>query len=127
MSRRFPLPNLTVVLFNVYDCRVSSSTRNSWDPSSAATPSRAPRIMRRSPSSPIPDETNAFSGAARMEPPAPTQNKKRRLVRLLWPHVARCRRAHSPRFRERNKQFHTGPELSHGNSGLALVQANVFI
>ncbi|KAL5655969.1 hypothetical protein ACJX0J_035288, partial [Zea mays] len=73
-----------------------SGTRNSWDPSTAATPSRAPRIMRRSPSSPIPDETNAFSGAARMEPPAPTQNKKRHLVRLLWPHVARCRRTPSP-------------------------------
>ena len=29
-----------------------------------------------------------------------------------------------PRFREHNKQFHTGPELSDGNSDLTLVQVN---
>lgn len=29
---------------------------------------------------------------------------------------------HTLRFRERNKQFHTGPELSDGNSDLTLVR-----
>lgn len=70
-----------------------------------------PQIMRWSPFPPPISKRRKRIFRCRPDEIPHTQNKKRRLVRL-WPYARRCS----------NKQFHTGPELSDGNSELTLVR-----
>ena len=126
MRRRFPLPNLTIIclLFMIAGYAEFVGSMHQV----LLRLHVLPQIMRWSPFPTISKRRKRIFRCRPDEIPH-TKNKKRRGYLYVYGHTHVVVDIHAyilPRFRERNKQFHTGPELSDGNSAdlLALVQVN---